>query len=174
MWRSPLGVKLLSNIAQTIGALGVIISLTLVAWQTKELRKQIEISNLQSRYQTLHNAIASYHNALGLIYNHPELRPYFYERQACPQDDPNRPRALVVAEIIADSIDHAIRVAGQFPGQTHRPGWKSTALDMAKQPIFIEVLTRFPEYFPDLLAIVSELAVPAENKNLYPDTSLES
>lgn len=160
----------MSDIAQAIGACGVIVSLMLLAWQTKKLGKQIEISNLQGRYQTLHDANARYDHALGLIFAHPELRPYFYERQSCHKDDPNRPRALIVAEIIADAIDHAVRVASQFPDETHKSGWKSNALTMAKQPIFIEVLMEFSDYFPDLLAILPERAILAEKHSSRPDS----
>lgn len=161
---------MVSDAAQIIGALGVIISLMLLAWQTKNLGKQIEISNLQGRYQTLHNAIERYHHALGLIFTHPELRPYFYEQQPCPQDDPNRPRVLVVAEIIADAIDHAVRVSGQFPDQAHKSGWKSSALAMAKQPIFIELLMESPNYFPDLISILHEPVLRVEEQSPRPDT----
>jgi hypothetical protein len=160
---------MVSDIAQAIGACGVIVSLMLLAWQTKKLGKQIEISNLQSRYQTLHDANERYDHALSLIFSHPELRPYFYERQPCPKDDPNRPRALIVAEIIADAIDHAMRVASQFPDETHKSGWKNNALAMAKQPIFIEVLLECPDYFPDLLATLPERATLAEKHSSRPD-----
>jgi hypothetical protein len=160
---------LVSDIAQAIGACGVIVSLILLTWQTKKLGKQIEISNLQGRYQTLHDANERYDHALGLIFAHPELRPYFYERQPCPKDDPNRPRALIVAEIIADAIDHALRVANQFPDEDHKTGWRNNAFNMAKQPIFIEVLVEFPGYFPDLLATLPERANLAEKNSSRPD-----
>ena len=159
----------MSNMAQTIGACGVVASLVLLTWQAKKLGKQIEISNLQSRYQALHNANERYDHALGLIFAYPELRPYFYERRPCPEGDPNRPRALIVAEIIADSIDHAMRVASQFPDETHKSGWKNNAFTMAKQPIFIEVLTECAGYFPDLLATLPERATLAEKHSSRPD-----
>jgi hypothetical protein len=145
---------LVSDVAQLVGAVGVVVSLLILAWQTMKLSRQTELSNLQGRYQSLHNAGDRYHSGLGLMFKNPELRAYFYNEKPCPPDDPNRDQALIVAEMIADSIDHALRVSAQFPDKTHNSGWMATALFLARQPIFAELTNERSDYFPDLLAVI--------------------
>jgi hypothetical protein len=56
-------------------------------------------------------------NARGVVYqlsnqvyklfvDHPELRPYFYDRQPLPEDEPDRSRVLACAELLTDFFEH--------------------------------------------------------------------
>ena len=140
---------MLNNIVQLVGAVGVVLSLLLVARQTKRLGDQIRTGNVVGRYQLLKEAGDRYHTVLNLLYNSPELRPYFYDRLPCSQGDPNRAKALILAEMLADALNHAISVVQRFPAISHPSGWHTIATFYTQQPLMREVLGDLP-YFPHL------------------------
>lgn len=154
---------MVSDIAESVSAVGVVVSLLILASQTRKLRQQTEISNLMGRYEALHGANERYDRALELIFLHPELRPYILEGKTLEPADPHRDRALLVADIMAGAIDHANRVARRFPDSEHRSGWSQMAKVSAQRPIFQELLARSPHEFPDLIRAAAEAEGPTSS-----------
>lgn len=153
---------MVGDIAEAVGAVAVVVSLLFLARQTGKLRQQTEITNLIGRYQALNAASERYDHAISLIITHPELRPYLLEGKPLPPDDPNRDRALLVADIMAGAIDHANRVAKRFPDPAHDLGWQRIAVVAARRPVFRELLAAMPYSFPDFMGAVAA-AEPGSN-----------
>lgn len=147
---------MIGDVAESVSAIAVVASLLLLARQTAKLREQTEITNLMGRYEALSSASERYDHALMLIFQYPELRPYLLEGHPLDADDPNHERALLVADIMAGAIDHAIRVAGRFPDPQHDPGWQRMAVVISTRPVFRTLLSRTPHEFPDLMAALAE------------------
>lgn len=146
---------MIGDIAESVSAVAVVVSLLLLARQTGKLRQQTEITNLIGRYEALSAASQRYDQAITLIFAHPELRPYLLDGKPLLPDDPHRDRALLVADIMAGAIDHANRVAKRFPDPAHDLGWQRIAVAAARRPVFRELLADIPYAFPDLMAAIA-------------------
>jgi hypothetical protein len=159
---------MISSVVQIVGALGVVVSLFLLAWQTRKLGRQIAIGNVGGRYQSMGAANDRYHGVLQLIFQNPELRPYLYDEKPCSLEDPNRDRLLMACEMLADSIDHAMSVTNRYSDVPHYSGWESIARFYYRQPIFSEAIELLP-YFPDLNRYLSGIeSQPTELAYLRP------
>jgi hypothetical protein len=152
----------ISLITESVSAIAVVVSVLILARQTRKLAQQTDISNLMGRYEALHGASERYDNALALIFEHPELRPYIFEGKALTPDDPNRDRAMLVAGMMAGALDSANRVAKRFPDNEHQSGWQQMAIASAQWPVFRELLTKSPHEFLDLMRVVSDNASPLQ------------
>jgi hypothetical protein len=146
-----LGGSVVGDVAQLIGSIGVIGSLLLMAWQTRQLAHQTAVSNTVGKTAARYNALERLHDIHKLIIEYPELRPYFYGSKPCPVGDPLRARVLTLAEMMADAIDYGLGVARQFP-PVLTDSWYLTALAAAKQPVMQEIVRANPDYWPDLKA----------------------
>jgi hypothetical protein len=151
---------MIGDIADSVSAVAVVASLLLLARQTAKLREQTEITNLMGRYEALSSASQRYDQALMLIFQYPELRSYLLEGHPLGDDDPNRERALLVADIMAGAIDHANRVAKRFPDPQHDQGWQRMAVAVSTRPVFQTLLSRTPHEFPDLMAALADTGRP--------------
>ncbi|MGW4463719.1 hypothetical protein [Micromonospora sp. NPDC004704] len=77
------------------------------------------------------------------------------EGRPLADDDPNRDRALLVADIMAGAIDHANRVAKRFPDPHHDQGWQRIAVAVSRRPVFQALFSKSPHEFPDLMAALA-------------------
>jgi hypothetical protein len=132
----------------------------LLARQTGKLHQQTQIANLIGRYEALNAASERYDQGLAMIFEHPELRRYLMDGEPLGANDPNRDRALLVADVMAGAIDHANRVANRFPDPAHQIGWQRIAIVAARRPIFQELLADMPYAFPDFREVISGTAEP--------------
>lgn len=139
---------MLGDVAQIAGLIAVAITLYFASIQTNRLRKQVDIANLFSRYEALNHASERYDSGLALIFQRPELRPYIFERKPVDLKGDDLARALTVADLMAGAVDYALRVGSRFPDTGS--DWSAVAIEMAKQPIFQEIVAEQPHQFPDL------------------------
>jgi hypothetical protein len=152
---------LLSNGLQIAGTIGVIVSLFILAWQTRRLTQQTETGNLIAISDLNHNATSLLHSAWRIVAEDSALRPYFYDEKPCPDTDPNRSKALMVAEMAADAASYAVLIADLLPQERHgklkrRGDWNDTARFIVRQPIVREVINDHQEWWPALLPFVAE------------------
>ncbi|GAA1654925.1 hypothetical protein [Actinoplanes couchii] len=154
---------MIGDIADSVSAVAVVVSLLLLARQTAKLREQTEITNLMGRYEALNSASERYDQALMLLVQYPELRPYVLDGHPLDDDDPNRDRALLVADLMAGAIDHANRVSQRFPDPRHDQGWQRMAVAASRRPVFQAVLSRNPHEFPDLMAALADAGRPLDD-----------
>jgi hypothetical protein len=148
------------DIIQAVSAVAVVVTLFFLAIQTNKLQKQTDISNLIGRYETLNHSSERYDNALALMFERPEIRPYIYERKPLDLVGEDLDRALIVADMMAGAVDYAIRVQYRFPDETTHADWVGVARDMARQPLFQKLFSEIQQ-FPDLVRHI-DLGVDAE------------
>lgn len=140
---------MIGNILQTLSLVGVLLALFYTSSQTRKLQKQINISNLYSRYDALHHANERYDAGLAMLFQRPKLRPYVFQRKPVDLVGEDLDRALIVADQMAGAVDHALRVGDRFPDDEHG-GWAPVAEEMAWTPIFQAIVHEKPLDFPDL------------------------
>src|ERR1700722_7013262 len=103
-------IRMLTTIATIGGLAGVIISVTLLAWQTRAAAEQTKISNAIARASIISNQSSSVRQVLSLFVEHPELRQYFYESKRLPVNRQRRVRIISVAEILGDILEDGLVV----------------------------------------------------------------
>ncbi len=103
-------VEMLTTIATIGGLAGVIASVALLAWQTRAVARQTEISNAIASASVINNTTSSLRQILLLFVEYPELRPYFYESKLPPSRGLKRIRILTVAEMLADILEEGLSV----------------------------------------------------------------
>ncbi|MEU2615800.1 hypothetical protein ABZ570_30150 [Micromonospora sp. NPDC007271] len=141
---------MVGGIIQIVSLVTVVVTLYFAAAQTRKLEKQVNISNLFSRYEVLNHASERYEAALALVFQRPELRPYLFERKPLDLSGEALARALTIADLMAGAVDYAVRVGSRFP-EDARSGWTEVAEVMARQPLFQRIVNEQPHHFPDLM-----------------------
>jgi hypothetical protein len=140
---------MIGDILQILSLVGVLLALYFTSAQTRKLQKQINISNLYSRYDALHHANERYDAGLAMLFQRPDLRPYVFQRKPVDLSGEELDRALIVADQMAGAVDHALRVGDRFPDDEHG-GWSPVAQEMARTPLFRAIVREKPLDFPDL------------------------
>src|SRR5579859_4701095 len=95
----------MTQVLAIIGTLGVIASVVFAGWQSREVAKQTRIQNSLAGTSSMREAVNALHNVLGMMVEHPDLRPFFYEGQPCPAEGPLRGSVLAMAEMLADTAE---------------------------------------------------------------------
>jgi len=138
-------VNVVGTLATWITIIGfplVIVSLVLLIRQTRELTKQNETAAKSV-------AAAVYQNVSDLMIQidrvfleYPELRPYFDDGAALPNDVKTRSQVIAVAEMLADFRDNVMAQSRAVP--TYRWGmWKRYFDELEKRsPAFKEYLEK--------------------------------
>jgi hypothetical protein len=141
---------MISDVTSIVGACGVIVSVLILAWQTRQLAFQTGANNAIAALSASYNGIERLHDAWRAILEDPALRPYFYERKPCGPEDPIRPKALMVAEMVADSVEYGLMTATLLPQTGKYGGWHSYISFACEQPVLREVIESHPEWWPTL------------------------
>src|SRR6202012_759929 len=100
--------RMLASVATIVGLAGVIISVGLLAWQTRAVAQQTKISNAIASASVLSNSTSSLREVLSLFIEHPELRPYFYESKKPPVRGRKRTYIFTTAEMLADVLEEGL------------------------------------------------------------------
>jgi hypothetical protein len=137
-----------ATLAQVLSLAAVVAALYFSAAQTRKLQRQIELSNLFSRYEALNHASERYDAGLALLFQRPDLRPYVLGSKPLDLRGEDLARALIVADQMLGAVDYAIRVGSRFPDGT-RGGWEAVAVEMAKRPLFRALVEEKAHEFPD-------------------------
>ncbi len=101
-------------VSTAAGTLGILGALIFAALQTRALRKQLSLANVQNeRATSLEQASLDIQlmerimDVDHVFIDRPELRKYFFEGAPTPLTDPERARVLAVADLIMDVADAA-------------------------------------------------------------------
>lgn len=140
---------MINSVAQTASAVAVLVTLMFLASQTRKLQRQIDLNNLFNRYEALNHSSERYDHALALLFQQPNLRPYVYDERPLDLTGDDLSRALIIADMLAGSVDYAIRVGDKFPEEA-ASDWRVVAEDFSRQPLFQHLVTAIPHQFPDL------------------------
>jgi hypothetical protein len=142
-------LAMINSVAQTASAIAVLITLAFLASQTRKLQRQIDLNNTFNRYEALNHSSERYDQALALLFQQPQLRPYIYEEKPLDLTGVDLDRALIIADMLAGAVDYALRVGEKFPDEG-TSDWGVVAEDFARQPLFRHLVSRIPHQFPDL------------------------
>ena len=101
-------VKMLTEIATIGGLAGVIISVILLAWQTRSVAQQTKISNAIARASVISNESSSLRQVISLFIEYPDLRQYFYGSRRLPVNRRQRARIISIAEVLGDILEDGL------------------------------------------------------------------
>lgn len=109
---------------QIVGAVGVIASLSIVSWQSRQLVKQMKISNSMTTLAVMNSGLDRLHSFLGRLADEPHLRPYFYGGlEVDGSDELLKDKVLAIAEMLADILDYGLTSAAYLPSVKEQDDW---------------------------------------------------
>jgi len=113
-----------------IASIGVVVSLLVSSWQTRELTRQTKINNVMAGVSAMYNGMERLHHIESLIAAEPWLYGHFYGSAPLPGDEDRRARVLTVAAMYADVVDYGLVIAETTPDVTFYAGWRDFALSL--------------------------------------------
>jgi hypothetical protein len=132
----------------------VIVSLMLLAWQTRSVAQQTKISNAIANASVISNSTSGLREVLSLFIEHPELRPYFYESKRPPSRGHKRTRIVTAAEILADILEEGLSANRLVRTDRFSEEWPLYCADMlASSPVLNDVIKQNPNSWQLLRAL---------------------
>ncbi|MEU7751316.1 hypothetical protein AB0B57_03410 [Micromonospora sp. NPDC049101] len=139
------------NLGDLVGSIGVIISLLLIARQTRQLTQQTKISNEVGSTEAAYSALERIHQISQIMIDDPQMQQYFHEDKDFPADKLERARVMMVAQVLADTIDYGLMVCDLRSHMENYQGWPAFAVSsMNTSPALRRVVDDHPEYWPRL------------------------
>lgn len=153
------------NLGDFIASIGVMLSVLLIARQTRQLTEQTgqlteqtrqlteqaKASNEVGSTQAAYSALERIHQISQIMIDDPETQQYFFENRELPEDKLVRARVLMMAQVLADTIDYGLMVCDLRSHMENYQGWPSFAVSsMSSSPALREVIKDHPEYWPRL------------------------
>jgi hypothetical protein len=142
---------MITNITAIGGLIGLIISVGLLAWQTRAVAQQTEISNRIAGVSAINEATAGLREVHLLFVADPGLRPYFYDGKVYPRGKRDRDRVRTVAEQLLDVLEDGLCVHQLVPSSGSLEDWTIYCMDMlARSKVLNSVVCERPKYWPEL------------------------
>ncbi|MDO0915488.1 hypothetical protein QQM39_33120 [Streptomyces sp. DT2A-34] len=141
----------MANLFGLIASVGVVVSLLVAAWQTRELARQTAINNGIAGAAAIYNGIERIQHFESYITAEPWLHAHFYENADLPADENQRVRVLALSRMLADVLTYGLMISILNPEMRGYGGWKNFALEMRSTcPSLVEVVNEHPEWWPAL------------------------
>lgn len=148
--------RMLTDVATIGGLAGVVVSVAILAWQTRAVAQQTKISNAIASASVLSNSTSSLRQLFLLFLEYPELRPYFYESKHPPLRGPKRTRAFAVAEILADILEEGLSANRLVRNIRIDEEWPLYCTYMlTASPALTEIMKQHPDWWQLLRALQS-------------------
>jgi hypothetical protein len=145
----------LTNIVAIGGLVGAIVSVGLLAWQTRAVAQQAKFSNAIAQASIISNSSNNLRQVSLLLIEHPELRPYFYESKNPPSRGDKRTRAMVVAEMLGDIFEDGLVAHRLVPTIRSYDDWvEYCSTVLAASPILNEIMELHSDWWPRLRRLV--------------------
>jgi hypothetical protein len=158
--------RVLTNIATIGGLAGVIVSVTLLAWQTRAVAQQAKISNAIASVSVISNSTSSLRQVFSLFVEYPELRPYFYESKRPPLRGHKRTRIFAVAEIFADILEEGLSANRLVRTVRLYEEWPLYCAHMlTTSPALNEIMQQHPDWWQLLRALQSRSTYQSKKVN---------
>lgn len=152
---------MVTDVATIIGLAGVIMSVILLAWQTRAVAQQTKISNAIASASVISNSTTGLREVLLLFIEHPELRPYFYGAKNPPLHGRNHERLVTVAEILADILEEGLAANNLVRTARLSGEWPNYCCDLlSTSPVLNEVMRQNPSSWELLRALQSKQSRP--------------
>lgn len=141
----------LTDITTVGGLIGLIVSVMVLAWQTRAVARQTKISNAIAGASILEASTSDLREVLKLIVERPELRAYFYEGAQAPRRRVAQARVTTVAEILGDVLETGLVANRLIPTTESLDDWISYCNQMlATSPILRRLTAENPDWWPQL------------------------
>ncbi|QUC62986.1 hypothetical protein IOD14_43025 [Streptomyces sp. A2-16] len=141
----------MADIFGVIASIGVVASLLVSAWQTRELTRQTAINNGIAGATARYNGLERLHYVESFIAAEPELHGYFYGGLELPAEGNERWRVLNLLRMLADTVDYGLMVNDLNPEIRSSDGWQDYALLLrASSPAFVYVVNEHPNWWAAL------------------------
>jgi hypothetical protein len=114
---------MLATLTAIAGLIGLVITIGLLAWQTRAAAKQAEIANATAGATVLYTCAASLRDVLSPFVDRPELRGYFYDSVPLPDDRLERSRVLTIAEMFGDILEDGLVTHRLIPSSESEQDW---------------------------------------------------
>jgi len=138
-----------TQVLAVVGTLGVITSVFFAGWQSREVAKQTKIQNSLAGANSLRQVIDGLHSVLGRIADRPELRPFFYDGQPCPPDEPLRSTVLTIAEMMADQAEVGLLTHQRVATTNSLEDWNDYVDFLVEHsPAIADHLAAHPQWWP--------------------------
>jgi hypothetical protein len=148
---------MITTITAIGGLVGLVISIGLLAWQTRAVAQQTEISNRIAGLAAINGATAGLREVHLLFVSDPDLRPYFYDGKAYPRRRLRRDRVLTVAELLLDAMEDALCAHRLIPSSASMEDWTVYCEDMLiRSKVLNAILCRNPKYWPELYRLITQ------------------
>ncbi|MFF5881929.1 hypothetical protein [Streptomyces sp. NPDC012589] len=134
-----------------IASVGVVASLLVSAWQTRELTRQTVISNGVAGATAIYNGMERLHHIEGQSAARPELHAYFFEGGEPPAEEEVRTQVLVLARMLADTVNYGLMINTLNPELKGYNGWRGFALMLRDScPALVATVNEHPTWWPAL------------------------
>ncbi|MER7576091.1 hypothetical protein [Streptomyces sp. NPDC126514] len=122
----------MADIFGVIASIGVVVSLLVSSWQTRELARQTSINTGVAGVSAMYNGMERLHHIEGLIAAEPWLYGHFYGGASLPDDENQRARVLTIAGMFADVVDYGLVITETNPDIKFYAGWRDFALSLRR------------------------------------------
>jgi hypothetical protein len=134
-----------------IASLAAVLSILFAARQTRELARQTKINNGISAASAVHNSLDRLHSIDSMLFENPQYIPYFYSGSPLPQAGAERLQVLILAEMLADSLDYGLLIKSLAPETDNYDCWDEYVEGMLENaPAIRFVVSRHPTWWPSL------------------------
>ena len=148
------------SLVQLVSLAAIVVSVLLLALQTRELAKQTRVANSLAGASTLAAQSAQLATALVALVEHPELRPHFYSGLPSPSDPATQSRIATIAELFADAIESSLQASGlveSFAGNDS--DWRSYAAGHCRSSPAVEQVVRdHAGWYPLMAEVLVQLS----------------
>jgi len=121
-----------SDVFGVIASIGVVVSLLVSSWQTRELTRQTSINNVMAGVSAMYNGMERLHHIETLVAAEPGLYGHFYGGASLPADESQRARVLTIAGMLADVVDYGLVITESTPDIKFYVGWRDYALSLRR------------------------------------------
>jgi hypothetical protein len=156
---------MLTEITTLAGIVGLLVSIGLLTWQTRAVAQQTKISNSLNGHSVVTDILAGARELLLEFIEHPELRPYFYEKKNIPRKGRRRRQVISLAEAFCDVLESGLFKYRVTPAADSLDIWIDyCSLILSRSPVIDGLARNYPQWWPEL----SDLSDRAGQRQLPP------
>lgn len=145
---------MLTTMTAIAGLIGLVITIGLLAWQTRAAAKQTQIANAMAGATVLFATSTNLNEVLRPFIDHPELRAHFYDKAPVPTDPLQASRVLTIAEMLGDALEDGLVSHRLVPASESEHDWIDYCRYMrAHSPALDTMVDEHPGWWPQLSKI---------------------
>ncbi len=146
----------LTGITSLVGIIGLILTLLLMASQTRKLADQTMTANAIAHLDAHYGALERMHDLNRILLEFPRLQPYFLLGKECNPGNPDYDSARLLGEMFADVFDLGLELHRKIRDEVHRDCWDATIIEALTQPILYQIIISGAPWWPDLRRFVQQ------------------